>query len=448
MKLLSKLILRPLQWLLEIVLLLALILLVGSFALLFITDPQIRSFPLVVSLKQFVDPLIALAGSWIGVRWPGAAWGSKLLPLGMAAVVWGFRVIVVDALKDYRFRVEVGEVIAPPSTRGKRLKPISIESAVPAPSPGISALGTNGPLSALGVAQHPTSHIGRYEMLEEIGRGSMGRIYKARDPQIGRTVAIKMIPTHDLPLDQIGPQKERFAREAQAAGKMSHPGIVTVYDVVEDVSGNPCLVMEYVEGATLNDLLSPSQPRNGAGALSFEDRLRIAIQVAEALDYAHRKGVVHRDIKPANIMITKGGSAAGEKNEVQAKIADFGIAKLIDIKGTIGGGVMGTPSFISPEQITGGAVDARSDIFSFGVVLYFMFTGEKPFQGDSFTAVTFQVVHTVPKPARQINFALPEQLDEILLRCLAKNPKDRYASAAELVADLVALRDSRSSART
>ena len=147
--------------------LLALILLVGSFALLFITDPQIRSIPLVVLLKQFVDPLIALAGSWIGVRWPGGAWGSKLLPLGMAAVVWGFRVIVVDTLKDYRYRVEVGEVIAPPSTRGQRLKPISIESAAPeagetgsrgkmaAPAaPGISALGTNGPLSVLGGARN------------------------------------------------------------------------------------------------------------------------------------------------------------------------------------------------------------------------------------------------------------------------------------------------------
>lgn len=272
----------------------------------------------------------------------------------------------------------------------------------------------------------------------------MGRVYKARDPQIGRTVAIKVIQTRDLQPDQIGPQKERFAREAQAAGKMSHPGIVTVYDVVEDASGNPALVMEYVEGATLADLLAAGSAAR-AGTLSFDDRLRIAIQVAEALDYAHRKGVVHRDIKPANIMITKDGSAAGERNKVQAKIADFGIAKLIDMKGTIGGGALGTPSFVSPEQITNGAIDARSDIFSFGVVLYFMFTGEKPFQGDSFTAVTFQVVHTVPKPARQINFALPEQLDEILLRCLAKNPKDRYASAAELVADLVALRDGRTS---
>ena len=195
-----------------------------------------------------------------------------------------------------------------------------------------------------------------------------------------------------------------------------------------------------LEGPTLLALLGDEKPVEGA-AVSFAERLQIAIQVAEALDYAHRKGVVHRDIKPANIMITRepisgGFAAGGARDRVQAKIADFGIAKFVEVQGTIAGGVLGTPSFVSPEQLTGGAIDARSDIFSFGVVLYWMFTGEKPFKGDSFTAITFQVMHGTPKPARELNFALPEKLDAILARCLAKNPQDRYATAADLAADL------------
>jgi serine/threonine protein kinase len=253
-------------------------------------------------------------------------------------------------------------------------------------------------------------------------------------------VAIKVIQTRDLPADQIAPQKERFAREARAAGKMLHPGIVTVYDVAEDPQGNPCLVMEYVEGTTLADLLDAERGSATHQTTSFEQRLRIAVQVAEALDYAHRKGVIHRDIKPANIMITHEAAAGPAGGALQAKIADFGIAKLMEVQGTIAGGVLGTPAFVSPEQLTGGAIDARSDIFSFGVVLYWMFTGEKPFKGDSFTAITFQVMHNAPRPAREINFALPEKLDAILARCLAKNPRDRYGSAAELAKDLAGLR--------
>lgn len=305
-------------------------------------------------------------------------------------------------------------------------RPAALVQATPIPAPGFDRT-----IAALPEARRTVDRIGRYEVLEELGRGAMGRVYKARDPQIGRTVAIKVLLTHDLAPDQIGPQKERFSREARASGKMSHPGIVTVFDVAEDAAGNPCLVMEFIEGTTLGEMLAPGREKS---SVSFDERLRIAAQVADALDYAHHKGVIHRDIKPANVMVTRDG---------QAKITDFGIAKLLDLQATIGGGVLGTPSFVSPEQLSGATVDARSDIFSFGVVLYWMFTGEKPFKGDSVTAISFQIMHATPVTARQINFALPEELDAILSRCLAKNPADRYPSAAELASALNLLRNSR-----
>ena len=265
--------------------------------------------------------------------------------------------------------------------------------------------------------------IGRYEILEEIGRGAMGAVYKAQDPQIGRTVALKVILTRDLPPGDLAVYKERFYREARAAGKMTHPGIITVHDIAEDAYGTPYLVMEYVEGKTLDLLSSPAAGER----MEFSRCLEYAIQVAEALDYAHRHGVVHRDIKPANILITPGG---------QAKIADFGVAKLIGTQYTQVGQVLGTPAYMSPEQLTGAAVDARSDLFSFGVVLYWLLTGEKPFAGDTITAITYKVVHTTPLPPKQLNPALPAEVDTVLLRCLAKNAAERYQNARDLITDL------------
>jgi serine/threonine-protein kinase len=271
--------------------------------------------------------------------------------------------------------------------------------------------------------------IGRYEVVSELGRGSMGAVYKARDPQIGRTVAIKIILTANLSAEALEQYKQRFMREAQAAGQMSHPGIVTIHDIAEDASGQPFLVMEFIEGIGLDRLLVP-----GAERLPVERCLDIGIQVAEALEYAHRRGVVHRDIKPANILLTHDG---------RAKIADFGIAKLAGVQLTQTGQMMGTPAFMSPEQFSGGAVDARSDLFSLGAMLYWMLTGEKPFGGESLTVVSFRVVYTEPIPANRINPALPPELETVLARCLAKNPADRYASCRELAEDLKAIQGGR-----
>jgi serine/threonine-protein kinase len=271
--------------------------------------------------------------------------------------------------------------------------------------------------------------IGRYEVLAELGRGSMGAVYRARDPQIGRVVAIKIILTANLSAEDLELYKQRFVREAQAAGQMQHPGIVTIHDIAEDATGQPYLVMEFIEGTPLDKLLQP-----GGERLSLSQCLDIGIQVAEALDYAHRRGVVHRDVKPANILLTAEG---------RAKIADFGIAKLAGVQMTQAGHMVGTPAFMSPEQFSGGTVDARTDLFSLGAMLYWMFTGERPFAGDTLTTVSFKVVYTAPIPAKQLNPSLPPEVDTILSRCLAKNPDERYPSCRELCEDLRALKEGR-----
>jgi serine/threonine-protein kinase len=289
--------------------------------------------------------------------------------------------------------------------------------------------------------------IGRYEILEEIGRGAMGAVFKARDPQIGRVVAIKVILCSNLTPDDLKHYKERFLREAQTAGQMSHPGIVTIHDISEDKSGQPFIVMEFVEGRTLEKMLQPgakapagekteseielpsAQPR-----LLTANALDIGIQLAEALDYAHKRNVIHRDIKPSNILITAEG---------RAKILDFGIAKIVGSSMTQTGMMMGTPAFMSPEQVSASPIDHRSDLFSLGGVLYWMFTGEKPFPGESLTSITFKIAFSQPLPANYLNRALPSEIDIVLSRCLAKKADDRYASAQELADDLRAIKEGR-----
>ena len=332
---------------------------------------------------------------------------------------------IVDGLKVYEWSLEPPrEELAPSATVAQP----SAVSTVAAP------LSPDRTVMATPPVANSAQRIGRYEILQELGRGAMGAVYKARDPQIDRTVALKVILTGNLSAQDLQHYKERFYREAQAAGKMSHPGIVTVYDVAEDASGQPYLVMEFVEGTTLDHLLVPPGSAPGGERPPLGQLLDIGAQVAEALDYAHRRGVIHRDIKPANILIT---------SESKAKIADFGIAKLAGSQLTQVGQLMGTPAFMSPEQWTGSAVDSRSDLFSLGAVLYWMFTGEKPFAGDTVTAISFKVVQGSPIPARQLNPALPAAIDNILSRCLAKNPEGRYPTGKELAADLEAVKAGR-----
>jgi serine/threonine-protein kinase len=263
-------------------------------------------------------------------------------------------------------------------------------------------------------------NLGRYQIIEQLGTGAMGAVYKARDPMMGRDVAVKTILAHVIDGPQAAEFRERFFREARAAGRLAHPGIVTVFDVSEH-EGTPFLVMEYIAGRTLQSILE-------SGERMDLSRIRdLSIQLAEALDYAHRNGVVHRDIKPANLLITPEG---------RLKIADFGVARLADAQATSTGYLLGTPAFMAPEQFTGAPIDGRADIFAAGVIIYWIATGDKPFSGDSILSVQYKVVNTDPVPPRKLNPAMPRELESIILKCLAKDPAERYQSGEQLAIDL------------
>jgi serine/threonine-protein kinase len=255
----------------------------------------------------------------------------------------------------------------------------------------------------------------------------MGVVYKARDPKIDRLVALKAISLFDQDPDDEADYRQRFFIEAQAAGRLSHPGIVTIFDVSEEPDNHdPYIVMEYVAGQSLSRVLSGQNKK-----LPLHAALQIAQELAEALSYAHSQGVVHRDIKPANIMVTMEG---------HAKIADFGIAKLNQAHMTLPGQVLGSPAYMAPEQVSGEGADARSDLFSLGVILYHMVTGFKPFQGNSATTVCFKVVNRDPLPASSYDADLPFQIDRIVGRAMAKDPAERYQTGAEMARDIQALR--------
>ena len=269
--------------------------------------------------------------------------------------------------------------------------------------------------------------IGRYEILSELGHGAMGSVYRAHDPTMDRTVAIKTILAAALTGPLAGEYRERFIREARAAGRLSHPGIVTVYDVNEQ-EGTPYLVMEFVAGRSLAAAMD-------AGERFSIDRIyELGQQVAEALGYAHRNGVVHRDVKPANILLAAPGPGEVER----AKLADLGVAKLTATQITTTGQLLGTPAFMPPEQFTGVPIDGRADLFSLGVILYWLATGDKPFAGDTITAVSYKIVHSEPAPPRRINPAVPVAMERIIMKCLEKDPATRYATGEALAADLAA----------
>ena len=277
---------------------------------------------------------------------------------------------------------------------------------------------------------HRRERFGRYEILDELGRGAMGVVYKARDPKINRVVAVKTVSLSGQAPHEELEYRERFFREAEAAGRLSHPGIVTIFDVGEEPETRaPYIVMEFVGGASLEKLLSRDNNK-----VPVETALQLALELAEALDCAHGQGVVHRDLKPANILVTEDG---------HAKIADFGVAKLNLANLTLTERVLGTPAYMSPEQLSGDAVDGRSDLFSLGAVLYTVLTGHRPFQGNSAVTVSYKVVNRDPIPATVLDTDLPPGLDYIISRAMAKDPDQRYQRGMEMVLDLQELREGR-----
>nr|MDQ6910819.1 protein kinase [Actinomycetota bacterium] len=269
--------------------------------------------------------------------------------------------------------------------------------------------------------------VGRYRIIRPIARGAMAEVWEAQDETLGRAVAVKVLHSH---LAEDESFLERFRREAIAAARLAHPNVVATYDTGAD-GAVAFIVMELVLGRTLRQVLSEEGPMNPRRVVD------IGAQVADALNYAHRAGVIHRDVKPANILLCDDG---------RAKVADFGIAKaaieaIEDATGTgasstkdltQSGAIVGTAKYLSPEQVNGEPVDGRSDVYALGVVLYEMVCGRAPYSGDSDVAVALQHLSASPLPPRQVRAGIPRSLEAVILRAMAKRPDDRYATAGQL----------------
>ena len=270
--------------------------------------------------------------------------------------------------------------------------------------------------------------LGRYEIIEELGRGAMGVIYKAKDPVIGRYVAIKTIRLGDFTDSaHVAELHARLMREAQSAGVLSHPNIITIFDVGEE-SGLAYIAMELVEGATLEHLIGSNQRLDEATIVN------IARQTADALSFAHQHGIVHRDIKPANIMLTQDG---------RVKVADFGIAKVGSTKMTQTGMLLGSPSYMAPEHFLGQPLDGRSDIFALGILLYELITGQPPFMAENLGTLSYKIVHEDPVPPVKLKPGMNPRLSELVVKALARDPAARFQSASEMCTSLDALDSSR-----
>lgn len=269
--------------------------------------------------------------------------------------------------------------------------------------------------------QEDRKRLGRYEIVRELGKGAMGVVYEGRDPHIGRRVAIK---TARRDVMQEGHSADelmaRFLREARAAGVLNHPNIVTIYDADEE-GGIAYIAMEYIEGVELRKLLQEKR------RFSLSEVVDLATTLCLALDHAHAQGIVHRDVKPANVMVLQDGTI---------KITDFGIARVSGSDLTRDGSLIGTPFYMSPEQFMGHKVDGRADLFSVGVIAYEMLTGEKPFPGEAIGAVMHNVLRTEPIPPRELNFAVPRSLEQVILKALSKNPNDRFPTGRAMAAAL------------
>jgi eukaryotic-like serine/threonine-protein kinase len=265
-----------------------------------------------------------------------------------------------------------------------------------------------------------TKKLGRYEIVGELGKGAMGVVFCARDPLLDRTVAIKTV-NMELAQDEMAEYEARFYQEAKAAGGLNHPNIVIIYDIGKSEK-IAYMAMELLQGKELKTLLSSGKP------LPVPFAVDVAAQMAEGLAYAHEHGIVHRDIKPANIMIVRGELV---------KITDFGIARMrtANVQTQVGI-VLGSPRYMSPEQVAGKRAEPRSDLFSVGVILYEMITGKPPFNGEDVTSVMFQILNFVPPPPSTVNPEVPEILDFIVAKAIAKAPGDRYGNTRELAHDL------------
>ncbi|HYS54874.1 MAG TPA: protein kinase [Thermoanaerobaculia bacterium] len=277
------------------------------------------------------------------------------------------------------------------------------------------------------IASEPRRNFGEYEVESVLGKGAMGMVYLARDRRIGRRVALKTVQVQQRFDDESEATEfyQRLQREAEVCGSMQHPNIVTLYEPGYENNVISFLATEWVEGESLRDRLKRSKP------LPLEDASRISEDILRGLAYAHAKGVIHRDIKPANILLSTEG---------QAKIADFGISRPVDSTLTAVGSMLGTPNYMSPEQVKCTDVTARSDLFSVGVVMYEMLTGVKPFSASDVSSILRNVVERVPALASDVNKEVPEPIAQFVAHLFAKAPEDRFGTASEALTELQTLR--------
>jgi serine/threonine-protein kinase len=287
-------------------------------------------------------------------------------------------------------------------------------------SSGVSQSGFNDSSRSIS-GEIETKSLGRYQISGVLGKGAMGTVYRGIDPAINRPVALKTIRL-DFVNDpaELEELKERLYREAQAAGKLSHPNIVTIYDVGSE-GPLQYIAMEYLEGQTLENLIRKKVKFN------YKIIAQIITQICQAMEYAHGAGIVHRDIKPANIMVLA---------DYKVKVMDFGIARIDSNSMTKTGIAMGTPNYISPEQLKGVPIDRRADLFSLGVVMYEMLLGRRPFKGENITSLIYSILHSEPEKPSVINPQIPLLFDHVVMRALKKVPAERYQKASDIANDL------------
>src|SRR5436309_3334477 len=273
--------------------------------------------------------------------------------------------------------------------------------------------------------------LGRYNIERTLGKGAMGVVYEGLDPRLGRRVAIKTILKSHLDADSVKEYSMRFVREAQAVARLNHPNIVQVYDFAEE-GDIAYLVMEFIKGKELKSFFDANE------RFDLKEAVRIMGELCEALEFAHNAGIVHRDIKPANVMLDA---------QARTKLTDFGVARVQDsdktVERTQAGTLVGTPAYMSPEQITGVNIDKRSDVFSAGIILYQFLTGEKPFTGSGAWTIAKKILHEEPKLPSSLNNAITPLFDAVVNKALSKNPDTRFQSARELGAALKAALEGR-----
>jgi serine/threonine protein kinase len=352
--------------------------------------------------------LLAALGFGLALALPGAGWAA----VAAVALLFG----------QLGRRVGASERRAPPAPRASRLDsvaPSGLASVSPSLAPSSEATGA-GP-----VTRNPPTTLGRYRIEAQIGRGSMGAVYLGHDPQIGRQVAIKTLAlSREFSGDKLVEARARFFREAETAGRLQHPDIVTIFDAGE-AQDLAYIAMEFIKG---HDLQMHALPNR---LLPLPQALEIVARVADALAYAHSQGVVHRDIKPANVMI--------DTDAGLVKVMDFGVARITDASRTRTGLVLGTPSYMSPEQMAGRSVDGRSDLYSLGVMLFQLLTGHLPHTGDSMARLMFQIANEPAPDVRSLRPELPEALANVVALAVEKRPEVRYADGRQMAADLRAV---------